>query len=273
MGASCQPRSGTHQRLYRLQQRHLNNGRLFRNRKTGGPGGHCRPPRSHRPRRNVGDRRRLRAVELRLPKLRAAVQGFGNVGSVAAQAVADAGASVVAVSDAGGGTVCENGPDVPRLAEHVRATGHVQGFSVGSDVARDEVLEIDCDVLIPAAAGSVITEKNAGRIRASIIAEGANAPVTPAADAILNDRGMFIIPDILCNAGGVFVSYLEYTQETQHNQMTQAEVEQRPAERMQTAFERVYERSRQSGETMRHAAMDIAVSRVVDGIVARGLLP
>ena len=212
-------------------------------------------------------------LKLRLPKLRAAVQGFGNVGSVAAQAVADAGASVVTVSDAGGGTVCENGLDVPRLAEHVRATGHVQGFSGGSDVARDEVLEIDCDVLIPAAAGSVITEKNAGRIRTSIIAEGANAPVTPAADAILNDRGVFIIPDILCNAGGVFVSYLEYTQETQHNQMTQAEVEQRLAERMQTKFERVYERSLQSGETMRHAAMDIAVSRVVDGIVARGLLP
>ena len=159
------------------------------------------------------------------------------------------------------------------MAEHDQATGGVSRFAGGTDVPRDEVLEADCDVLIPAAAGSVITEKNAERIRARIIAEGANAPVTPAADAILNDRQVFVIPDILCNAGGVFVSYLEYTQETQRDQMTRDEVERRLAERMQTTFQRVYERSQRTGETMRHAAMDIAVSRVVDGIIARGLLP
>ena len=212
-------------------------------------------------------------LNLRLPGLRAAVQGFGNVGSVTALALAEAGASVVAVSDLSGGIFSKDGLDVRRLAEHVQETGHVRGFAGGSDVPRDEVLETDCDVLIPAAAGSVITEQNAGRIRARIVAEGANAPVTPAADAILGDRQVFVIPDILCNAGGVFVSYLEYTQETQRDQMTREEVERRLAERMQTTFEKVHERAERTAVTMRHAAMDIAVSRVVDGIIARGLLP
>ncbi len=212
-------------------------------------------------------------LNLRLAGLRAAVQGFGNVGSVTAQAMADEGASVVAVSDVAGATFCKDGLDVRRLAQHVQATGGVKGFAGGTDMPRDAMLEADCDVLIPAAAGSVITEENAGRIRARIIAEGANAPVTPAADAILNDRQAFVIPDILCNAGGVFVSYLEYTQETQRDQMTRDEVERRLAERMQTTFQQVYERSQRTRETMRHAAMDIAVSRVVDGIIARGLLP
>ncbi len=212
-------------------------------------------------------------LNLRLSGLRAAVQGFGNVGSVAALAIAERGTSVVAVSDVAGGTFRKDGLDVPRLAEHVRATGGVKGFSGGEDVPREAVLETDCDVLIPAAAGSVITEENAGRIRARIIAEGANAPLTPPADEILNDRNVFIIPDILCNAGGVFVSYLEYTQETQRDQMTRDEVERRLADRMQTTFQQVYERAQRTRETMRYAAMDIAVGRVVDGIIARGLLP
>lgn len=212
-------------------------------------------------------------LNMRLSGMRAAVQGFGNVGSVAALTIAERGASVVAVSDVAGATFNKDGLDVRRLAEHVSATGGVKGFAGGQDIARDAVLETDCDVLIPAAAGSVVTEENAGRIRANLIAEGANAPLTPPADEILNQRKVFIIPDILCNAGGVFVSYLEYTQETQRDQMTRDEVERRLAERMQMAFEQVYERSQRTGETMRHAAMDIAVSRVVDGIITRGLLP
>jgi glutamate dehydrogenase/leucine dehydrogenase len=149
----------------------------------------------------------------------------------------------------------------------------VKGFPGGKNVSLDDVLETDCDVLIPAAGGSAITEENAGRIKASIIAEGANAPLTPAADEILNDRKTFIIPDILCNAGGVFVSYLEYTQETQRDQITQEEVEKRLTERMTTTFDKVYDRSLRLDETMRHAAMDIGVQRVVDGIRSRGLLP
>ena len=206
-------------------------------------------------------------------KLRVAVQGFGNVGANAALAAAELGMTVVAVSDVVAGTFCSDGLDISRLIQHVQTTGGVKGFDGGSDVPRDTVLETECDVLIPAAAGSAVTEENAGRIRAKMIAEGANAPLTPSADEILNARNVFIIPDILCNAGGVFVSYLEYTQETQRDQMTRDEVEKRLAERMQSTFQQVYERSRQARQSMRHAAMDIAVSRVVEGIVARGLLP
>jgi glutamate dehydrogenase (NAD(P)+) len=210
---------------------------------------------------------------VRLSNSRVAVQGFGNVGSVSAMAVAEQGATVVAVSDITGGTLCEDGLDVARLAEHLKATGGVAGFAGGQDVSLDEVLEAECDVLIPAAGGSVITEENAGRICAKIIAEGANAPLTPAADDILNACGVFVIPDILCNAGGVFVSYLEYTQETQRDQSTREEVEQRLNQRMTTTFQQVYDRAVRNDETMRHAAMDIAVTRVVDGILSRGLLP
>jgi glutamate dehydrogenase/leucine dehydrogenase len=212
-------------------------------------------------------------LNLDLKKQRVAVQGFGNVGSVAAQAVADRGAKVIAVSDISGGIASEAGLDMTKLIAHVNATGGVKGFAGGQSVSLDAVLEADCDILIPAAGGSALTDKNAGRVRAKLIAEGANAPLTPAADEILNERGVFIIPDILCNAGGVFVSYLEYAQETQRDQMTREEVDDRLNKRMTTTFGQVYERSQQLKETMRNAAMDIAVTRVVDGIVARGLLP
>lgn len=212
-------------------------------------------------------------LNLRMSGLRTAVQGFGNVGSVAATTMAERGATVVAVSDVTGATFHKDGLDISRLAEHVAATGGVQGFAGGQDISRDAVLETECDVLIPAAGGSAITEENAGRVCAKMIAEGANAPLTPPADEILNQKDVFIIPDILCNAGGVFVSYLEYTQETQRDQMTRDEVERRLAERMETTFQRVYDRSQRTHETMRHAAMDMAVSHVVDGIIARGLLP
>jgi glutamate dehydrogenase/leucine dehydrogenase len=212
-------------------------------------------------------------LNLKLPNLRVAVQGFGNVGSVSAQAIAEHGAGIVAVSDVTGGTFRKDGLNLQQLAEHVKATGGVKGFAGGEDVSFDAVLEADCDVLIPAAGGSAITEENASRIRAKMIAEGANAPLTPPADEILNARGVFIIPDILCNAGGVFVSYLEYTQETQRDQMTRGEVQSRLKDRMTGTFEQVYNAAERGRISMRSAAMDIAVRRVVDGIVARGLLP
>lgn len=212
-------------------------------------------------------------LNLQVSKLRVSVQGFGNVGSVAALAIADLGATVVAASDVTGGTFNKDGLDVKKLADYVVQTGGVKGFPGGKDISLDEVIEADCDVLIPAAGGSSITEVNAPRIKAKLIAEGANAPVTPAGDKILDDRKIFVIPDILCNAGGVFVSYLEYTQETQRDQMTREEVDERLNERMKTTFERVYARAEDLKETMRHAAMDIAVSHVVDGIMSRGLLP
>jgi glutamate dehydrogenase/leucine dehydrogenase len=212
-------------------------------------------------------------LQQNLSSLRVAVQGFGNVGSVSALTIAERGATVVGISDISGGTFNESGIDVSQLAEHVQATGAVRGFRGGEDVSCDEVLEADCDLLIPAAADSAVTEENAARIKARIVAEAANAPLTPQADEILGARDVFIIPDILCNAGGVFVSYLEYTQETQRDQMTRLEVEQRLNTRMTNTFEQVYHRALRMKETMRHAAMDLAVARVVEGILARGLLP
>lgn len=212
-------------------------------------------------------------LDLEPSKLRVAVQGFGNVGSIAAEAIVAQGATVVAVSDITGGTFRREGLDIKQLLKHVAQTGGVKGFAGGEDVSFDAVLEADCDVLIPAAGGSSITEKNAGRIRAKVIAEGANAPVTPPADEILNKAGVFVIPDILCNAGGVFVSYLEYAQETQREQVTREEVDKRLNQRMADAFEQVYARVQETHGTMRTAAMDIAVQRVVDGVLARGLMP
>jgi len=212
-------------------------------------------------------------LNLSLSNLRVAIQGFGNVGLATASILTQRGATAVAVSDISGGTFNCDGLDVPQLIEHVRATGKVKRFPGGTDVSLDDVLEADCDVLIPAATHSAITEKNAGRILARVIAEGANSPTLPRADDILSQREIFVIPDILCNAGGVFVSYLEYTQETQREQMTRQEVEQRLNDRMRNTFELVCSRAQHTGTTMRHAAMDIAVTRVRDGIVARGLLP
>ncbi len=212
-------------------------------------------------------------LKLDLAGMRAAVQGFGNVGSVAAVELAELGAKVVAVADVTGATTNDAGLDLTALDEHVQTTGGVKGFAGGSEIDRDAVLEVDCDILIPAAAGSVITKTNAANIKAKIIAEGANAPTTPEGDNILNEKNVFVIPDILCNAGGVFVSYLEYTQETQREQMTREQVRGRLVDRMRLTFDRVYEYARQHHDTMRHAAMDIALRRVIDGVYARGQLP
>ncbi len=208
-----------------------------------------------------------------IEQMRVAVQGFGNVGSVVTSEIVRLGVKVVAVADVTGGTVNMAGLDVNALTEYVQTSGGVKGFEGGKDIDSQAMLEADCDILIPAATGSVITEANAGQIKARIIAEGANAPTTPQADEILDRKGIFVIPDILCNAGGVFVSYLEYTQETQREQTTLAEVERRLAERIRQTFEEVYHYATRKQDTLRRAAMDLAVSRVVEGVIARGLLP
>ena len=208
-----------------------------------------------------------------LSKMRIVLQGFGNVGSVAAAQIAKSGAKVIAVGDLSGAVVNLKGLDIEALIEHVGETGCVKDFEKAKHIERNAVFELDCDILIPAAAGSQITTENVNNIQAKIIAEGANAPTTPKADEILNERGIFVIPDILCNAGGVFVSFLEYTQETQREQMTLEQVEQRLDERMNQRFNEVYDYSKKNALTMRDAAMDIAVSKVVEAVYTRGLLP
>ena len=206
-------------------------------------------------------------------KTRLAVQGFGNVGAVVALEADRAGLPVVAVADLTGGVHHPDGLDVNGLAEHVASTGGVAGFAGGKPVEPVGMLEVDCDVLVPAAAGSVLNQDNASAVQAKLIVEGANAPTTPEADGILNERGVLVVPDILANAGGVFVSYLEYTQETQREQMTLSAVNSRLKHRMKERFEEVHALAEDQGLSMREAAMNLAVRRVVDGIEARGLLP
>ncbi len=211
---------------------------------------------------------------LDIAKMRVAVQGFGNVGSVAAAEIAKCGAKVVAIADLSGGIVNSDGLDIDAVLQHVNDTGDgVRGFKKATEVDKEKVLEADCEILIPAATESQITAGNVAKIKAKIIAEGANAPTSPEADEILNQRQVSVIPDILCNAGGVFVSYLEYTQETQREQMTVTQVEQRLSDRMRQRFNEVYDFAKEKKLTMREAAMDIAVQRVVEGVYARGLLP
>jgi glutamate dehydrogenase/leucine dehydrogenase len=201
------------------------------------------------------------------------IQGFGNVGSEAAIEAASRGGRIIAVADVNSAVYNPAGLDVKALSEYAAANRTVEGFEGGQKLGKNEIFSLECDCLIPAAAGSQITVDNAPSIKAKIIAEGANAPTTPDADDILHDKGVFIIPDILCNAGGVFVSYLEYVQETQHEQMTEQQVNARLLERMTKCFNEVYGYSKQRKLDMRQAAMDIAVGRVVEGVGARGLLP
>jgi len=206
-------------------------------------------------------------------ELRFAVQGLGNVGLASAQAIVQLGGTLVAAADLSGGIAAENGIDVEQLTAHLQTHGVLKGFEHGTPIESRAVLEVDCDALVPAAAGSQITAQNVGNVRARLIAEGANAPTTPDADAILDERGVFVIPDILCNAGGVFVSYLEYTQETQREQMTLEQVEERLCTRMQRRFSDVFEAAERANQSMRHAAMDMSLSTVREAVRARGNLP
>ncbi len=205
--------------------------------------------------------------------LRVVVQGFGNVGSVTAVELAKRGVKVVGVGDITGAVHNPNGLDIARLLEHVGRTKGVCGFPESEAIAHDDLFAVPCDCIVPAAAGSQITEKNAGRITAKLIAEGANSPTTPGADEILREKGIVVIPDILCNAGGVFVSYIEYVQETQRDQIGLDQIRDRLKRRMTETFEQVHQYAAQHGRTMRDAAMDLAVARVARGIQARGFLP
>jgi glutamate dehydrogenase/leucine dehydrogenase len=212
-------------------------------------------------------------LDIDIKTARVAVQGFGNVGAVAAVEIEKCGTKVIAVSDISGGLYNDTGINIDRLIAYAKSNGFIKGFEGAQAVTNDAVLECNCDILIPAATQSQITIDNARKIKAKIIAEGANAPTTPDADEILEQRGIVVIPDILCNAGGVFVSYLEYTQETQREQMTLQQVESRLGDRMKTKYLEVQEYARNKTLTLRQAAMDIAVRRVVEAIKARGFLP
>ncbi|MEI7880482.1 MAG: Glu/Leu/Phe/Val dehydrogenase [bacterium] len=204
---------------------------------------------------------------------RVIVQGFGNVGAGAAETFAEMGAKVIGVSDVDEAIYDEKGLNVVALLEHVRKTGSLRGAGQGRVVSHDAILEMPCDVLAPCATADQITVKNAAKIQAKIIAEGANGPTSTEADAILAQRGLYVIPDILCNAGGVFVSYLEYTQETQQEQMTREEVLARLDKRMKDKFKLVHDTATTRKLHTREAAMYLAVRNVCAAHIARGALP
>ncbi|MEU4542964.1 Glu/Leu/Phe/Val family dehydrogenase [Nonomuraea dietziae] len=202
-----------------------------------------------------------------------AVQGFGKVGALAAQYLADAGARVVAVSDVGGAVHNSSGLDVAELRAWVTETGSVAGYRHADALAHDELLELDVDVLVPAALEGAITASNAPRVRARLIVEGANGPTTPEADEILAAQGTTIVPDILANAGGVIVSYLEWVQNMQAYSWSASEVEVRLRDLMEGAFSEVRSVAAARGLTLRQAAHVIGVGRVAEAHQMRGLYP
>jgi glutamate dehydrogenase (NAD(P)+) len=202
-----------------------------------------------------------------------AIQGYGNAGSIAATLLAAEGATIVAVSDSTGGIHNAGGLDPARVSAWKREHGTVVGFPGSTEVTNQEILEVECDILVPAALENQITRDNAPRIQAKVVAEAANGPTTPEADAILYDRGVFLIPDILCNAGGVTVSYFEWVQDMQSFFWTEARINESLKEIMDRAFEAVHAMSERQEVDMRTAAYMVAVARVAEATMLRGLYP
>ncbi len=198
------------------------------------------------------------------------VQGYGNAGSIAAQLSHDMGARVIAVSDSRGGILNRDGMDPAQIAAHKQQTGAVSGFAGATDIEGGEVLELECDILIPAALENVLTSENAARVKAKIIGEAANGPTTPAADRTLHENGCFVVPDILANAGGVTVSYFEWVQNLYSYYWTEEEVNERMEQMMVDAFERVYDMHKEKQVRMRDAAYLVAVERVAHAMKLRG---
>jgi len=214
-----------------------------------------------------------RHLGIELPKARVAIQGFGNAGSIAAQLIGNEGATVVAVSDSTGGIHNPDGLDIKRIVAWKKEHGTVQGFPGTTDITNEELLEVDCNILIPAALENQITNRNADRIKAKLIAEAANGPTTPDADRELFRNSKFMIPDILCNAGGVTVSYFEWVQDLNRDHWSESVVNDKLKEIMVKAFQETLAIARREQIDMRTAAYLLAVQRVADATAMRGLYP
>jgi glutamate dehydrogenase (NAD(P)+) len=199
-----------------------------------------------------------------------AIQGFGNVGSWMARLAHAEGYRVVAVSDVNGGVYNGDGLNIPSVLEHVREAGTVAGYPQAEDLGDDSILELDVDILVPAALGGVIDKTNADSIRAWLVAEAANHPVTPVADATLRERGLTVLPDILANAGGVTVSYFEWTQNIQQFHWEEDRVNRELYDHMTQAYQRVRDYARAKDISLRRAAFALAVERVAETAHLRG---
>jgi glutamate dehydrogenase (NAD(P)+) len=216
-----------------------------------------------------GLRKRGEVVEGR----RVVVQGLGNVGRNLALFLAEEGAQIIGVSDSQGGIVSPNGLDVRAVIDYKRDHGTVVGFPAADVVTNEEILVLDCDILAPCALEQVITEDNADRIRATVVCEGANGPTTLEADRILEERGVLVLPDVLANAGGVVVSYFEWVQGLQEYFWKESEVNAKLNDIVTRAFAETWRVHEQNGVPMREAAYALAVGRVAEATIIRGLYP
>jgi glutamate dehydrogenase (NAD(P)+) len=213
------------------------------------------------------------ALGVPLAGARVAIQGFGNAGAGAARQLQAMGAVVVAVSDSGGALYRAGGLDLHALLRHKRRTGSVLGFPEAELIDPDALVEQPCDILVPAALAQEITAANADRVQARIVAEAANGPTTPEADAILEDRGVIVLPDILANAGGVTVSYFEWVQDLPEFFWTEGEVHSQLERAMSSAFATVWQRAQQQRIGLRQAAYQVGVERVAQATTIRGIYP
>jgi len=215
----------------------------------------------------------IKKLNLNFSQQKIAIQGFGNVGGNLARILQKENCKIIAVSDIKGGIYNPEGLDCFKVSEALEKTGSVTGFNNGEQITNKELLSLNCDILVPAAIENQITKENADKVRAKIIIEAANAPITPEADKILNEKGIFIVPDILANAGGVTVSYFEWVQGLQSYFWTEREVNLKLRDIMEKAFENVWRISQERKVDMRMAAYILAVSRVAEATRIRGLYP
>ena len=215
----------------------------------------------------------LREESLDIEGLRVAVQGAGNVGAGLTRMLAEQGANIVAMSDSQGGIHAPRGLDVGAALAYKAETGSFEGFRGGDAITNEELLVVDCDLLAPCALEQVISRENAAQVKARIICEGANGPVTPEADEILEDRGVCVLPDVLANAGGVVVSYFEWVQGLQEYFWKEEEVNERLNDIVTRAFREAWDTHKQRGMSLRIASYGIGVCRVAEATVTRGLYP
>jgi len=212
-------------------------------------------------------------LKLSLAQSKAVIQGFGNVGAISAKLLYDLGVKVIAVSDSRAAIVSQSGLDIPAVLEYKAKHGTLEGYPEADPISNAELLELPCDILIPAALENQITAANADKIKARLIAEGANGPITPDADLILFDKGIMVLPDILANAGGVTVSYFEWVQGLQQLFWTEREVNARLEGVMITAFQEALKIALERKVSMRTATYLVAVDRVAQATLTRGIYP
>jgi glutamate dehydrogenase (NAD(P)+) len=211
-------------------------------------------------------------LDLKPGDTRVVVQGYGNVGSWAARILQDMGCKLVAVSDAEGAIRSDDGIDAHELVEHVGEADGVAGFADTEEISADELLEVECELFVPAALGGMIHKENADRLSCKLVVEGANSPTTPTADQILADNGIHVVPDVMANAGGVVVSYFEWVQNLQHFRWEEDEVNEKLRKIMRRAYEEVREKARDQDLPLRPAAYELGIERVLEAATTRGYI-